>query len=102
MTSSSGHIKASTSRITRMASTLNGLADQLANSAQVADDGSAAGNPALAAAISDFATNWSDKRGQLTDQLKGLAKDANEAVAAYEDTDQQLARSQRNGGKGKG
>jgi hypothetical protein len=84
-----------------MASTLNGLADQLASSAQIAGDGSAAGDPALAAAISDFGTNWSDKRGQLADQLKGLATDASEAVMAYEDTDHQLAKSLHSGGKGK-
>jgi hypothetical protein len=88
---SSAHLKADLAKITQAADTLNILAGQFDELTRVTADGSAAGNAALASALSDFANGWSDKRNEFTGEMKGLAADAGNAVKAYEATDNQLA-----------
>jgi hypothetical protein len=94
----SAHLKANLTKITQAASTLNMLAGQFADLTQVTADGSAAGNAALASALSNFANGWSDKRTQFISQMKGLATDASNAVKAYEATDSKLAAALKPGG----
>lgn len=87
------HLKADLGGIGRLAGTLGQLADEFAALTTVADEAGAAGNAELAGALSDFATGWSDKRNQLADQLKGLAKDAEAAVREYTATDMALTQA---------
>jgi hypothetical protein len=86
-----GHLKANLTQITQTAKTLNSLASQFGDLSSVSADGNAAGNATLASALSDFANGWSDKRKQFISQMQGLAKDANDAVTAYENMDGKLA-----------
>jgi hypothetical protein len=97
-----GHVKANLTKITQMASQLDGLADQFQNLTQVADVGSAAGNPALESALSGFASGWSDKRGQFIKEMQALAKTARQAVQGYTDTDNTLASDLAKASSGKG
>jgi hypothetical protein len=85
------HLKADLSGISRLGGSLGRLADEFASLTMVADESGAAGNAELAAALSDFATGWTDKRNQLTNQLRKLSQDATEAVRAYTATDSTLA-----------
>jgi len=62
---SSAHLKADLAKITQVADTLNILAGQFDELTRVTADGSAAGNAALASALSDFANGWSDKRNEF-------------------------------------
>jgi hypothetical protein len=87
----SAHLKANLTKITQAANTLNILAGQFGDLTKVTADGSAAGNATLASALNDFANGWSDKRNQFISQMQGLATDANNAVKAYEATDNKLA-----------
>jgi hypothetical protein len=86
-----GQLKADLGGISRMADSLGRLADEFATLTTVADESGAAGNAGLAAALSDFATGWSDKRNQLIGQLRELAQGADEAVREYTATDTALA-----------
>jgi hypothetical protein len=52
---------------------------------------SAVGHDQLAAKLEDFAGNWSDKRGEITESLRVLADFATGAAAIYADTELQLA-----------
>jgi hypothetical protein len=94
----SSHLKANLTKITQTANTLNILAGQFGDLTNVPADGSAAGNATLASALSDFANGWSDKRNQFISQMKGLATDANNAVKAYEATDNKYAAAIRPSG----
>jgi hypothetical protein len=85
------HLKADLSGIGRLSGSLGQLADEFAALTTVADAAGAAGNAELAGALSDFATGWSDRRNQLTGQLRDLAKGAGEAVREYTATDVTLA-----------
>jgi hypothetical protein len=42
-------------------------------------------------ALDDVATNWSDRRGDLIEALRGLAQMATEAARHYERQDQMMA-----------
>jgi hypothetical protein len=75
------------------------LGGEFANITHVADAGNSAGNAALASALSDFATDWSDKRNQLIGQLKELAEMADKAVQEYTTTDNMLASKLASAGK---
>ncbi len=74
-----------------MSRTLAGLRDEFANLTRVTGAGAAAGDPGLASALHDFATDWSDKRNELTGQMHELSGLAAEAVRAYHQTDLTLA-----------
>jgi hypothetical protein len=76
-----------------MAGALKQLADEFTALTTVAADAGASGNAQLAAALSDFATGWSDTRSQLADQLRALSQGADEAVREYTATDEMLARA---------
>jgi hypothetical protein len=71
---------------------MKALRDEFAAITQIADAGSAAGDPALVSALQSFATDWSDKRTQLINQLNDLAAKSDQAVREYSDTDNTLAR----------
>ena len=86
-----GHLKADLARIGQVSRSLAGLRDEFANLTRMTDVGAAAGDPGLASALMDFATDWSDKRTALTGQLHQLSQLAAEAVRAYRDTDVTLA-----------
>jgi hypothetical protein len=87
------HLKADLARIAQMSQTLAGLRDEFANLTRVADAGVAAGDPGLASALYDFATDWSDKRNELTGQMHELSGLAAQAVQAYHHTDLTLAQA---------
>ncbi len=88
-----GHLKADLGGIERLAESLGRLANEFAALTTVAADAQDAGNAELAAALSDFATGWSDKRNQLVGQLWELSQGADEAVREYTATDATLARA---------
>ena len=88
-----GHLKADLGGIQRLGNSLAQLADEFAALTTVAADAGDAGNAELAAALSDFATGWSDKRNQLISQLRELAQGADEAVREYTAADTTLARA---------
>ncbi len=85
------HIKADLARIAQMSRTLAGLRDEFANLTRVAYVGAAAGDPGLASALQDFATDWSAKRNELAGQRHELSGLAAEAVRAYRQADLRLA-----------
>lgn len=95
-----GHVRADLGGIGRMAAALRVLAGEFAALTTVADEAGAAGNAELAGALSEFATGWSDKRNQLTGQLRELASGASHAVAEYTATDVTLARGLAGPGAG--
>jgi hypothetical protein len=86
-----GHIRADLDAIARVSGALRVLADEFAALTSVADEAGAAGNAALASALSDFATGWSDKRNQLIGQLRELSQGATGAVREYTAADTALA-----------
>lgn len=83
-----------------MSRSLAALRDEFANLTKIADVGAAAGDPGLASALLDFATDWSDKRTALTGQLHQLSQLTAEAVRAYRDTDVTLAHTLATAGAG--
>jgi hypothetical protein len=85
-----------------MSQSLQSLGNEFANLTHVADVGGAAGDQGLASALTDFATNWSDKRNQMIGQLRELSQLADKAVQEYTQTDDTLAQSLAGAGKGKG
>lgn len=97
-----GYVRADLTKITQMASQLNGLAAEFQDLTQVADVGGAAGNATLASALSDFANGWSDKRSQFVKEMQGLAKTATEAVKEYTGTDNTLTGELTKSSHGKG
>ena len=88
-----GHLKADLARIEQVSRSLANLRDEFANLTRITDAGAAAGDPGLASALRDFATDWSDKRTALTGQLHELSQLAAEAVRAYTGTDLTLAQA---------
>jgi hypothetical protein len=94
------HLKADLARIGQVSRSLAGLRDEFANLTKIADVGAAAGDPGLASALRDFATDWSDKRSALTGQMHQLSQLAAEAVRAYRDTDLTLAHGLASAGAG--
>jgi hypothetical protein len=88
-----GQLKADLGGIERLGKSLGRLADEFAALTTVDADAADAGNAELSAALSDFATGWSDKRYQLIGQLRELAQGADEAVREYTATDTTLARA---------
>lgn len=96
----SAHLRANLSGIESMSRSLLNLGNEFANLTHVADVGGAAGNAQLASALSDFASNWSDKRNQMIGQLKELSKLADKAVKEYKKTDGTLAHSLASASKG--
>lgn len=93
------HLRADLTKISQVSRSMTALGDEFTNITHVADAGGAAGNAALASALSDFATDWSDKRNELIGQLKELATMASKAVQEYTGTDDTLASSLANSGK---
>jgi hypothetical protein len=96
------HLKADLARIGQVSRSLAALRDEFANLTKIADVGAAAGDPGLASALLDFATDWSDKRTALTGQLHQLSQLTAEAVRAYRDTDVTLAHTLATAGAGPG
>lgn len=97
-----GHIRADLDGIERMSKSLLNLSNEFANLTHVADVGGAAGDSGLASALSDFASNWSDKRNQLIGQMRELGQLADKAVQEYDKTDDTLAGSLAKAMKGGG
>jgi Family of unknown function (DUF6507) len=93
------HLRADLAKIGQASQSMKTLGDEFANITHVADVGGAAGNAALASALSDFANDWSDKRNQLISQLKELATMADKAVQEYTSTDNTLASKLASAGK---
>src|SRR5450432_4924853 len=85
------HVIADLSGITQVAASLRVLGNEFAAITQVADAGSAAGSAELAAALTDFATGWSNKRDALIGELRQMSGLAAEAVREYTSTDDMLA-----------
>ena len=96
------HLTADLAGITQVSRSLRGLGDEFAAITQVADVGGAAGSAELAAALTDFATGWSDKRDALIGELRNMSGLAAEAVSEYTRTDDTLARALPGGGAGAG
>jgi hypothetical protein len=94
------HLRANLGGIERMSRSLLGLSDEFSNLTHVADVGGAAGDSELASALSDFVSNWSDKRNQLIGLMRELSQLAGKAVQEYEKTDDTLAGSHANAAKG--
>lgn len=88
-----GHLKADLAKIGQVSRSLASLRDEFANLTRITNVGAAAGDPGLAAALQDFAADWSDKRTALTGQLHELSQLAAEAVRAYTGTDVTLAQA---------
>jgi hypothetical protein len=95
-------LKVDLARIEQVSRSLASLRDEFANLTKIADVGAAAGDPGLASALLDFATDWSDKRTALTGQMHQLSQLAAEAVRAYRDTDVTLAHTLATAGAGPG
>jgi hypothetical protein len=87
------HLKADLTKIAQMSRTLAGLRDEFVNLTRITDAGAAAGDPALASALRDFASDWSDKRDELAGQMHELSGLAAQAVQAYRQTDVTLAQA---------
>ena len=94
------HLTANLAGITQVSGSLRVLGDEFAAITQVADVGGAAGSAELAAALTDFATGWSDKRDALIGELRNMSGLAAQAVAEYTRTDDTLARALPGGGAG--
>jgi hypothetical protein len=94
------HLTANLAGITQVSGSLRILGDEFAAITQVADVSGAAGSAELAAALTDFATGWSDKRDALIAELRTMSGLAAQAVAEYTKTDQTLARALPGGGAG--
>jgi hypothetical protein len=87
------HVTADLARITQASRSLRVLGDEFAAITQVADAGGAAGSADLAAALTEFAIGWSNKRDALIGELRNMSGLAAEAVRAYTSTDDTLARA---------
>jgi len=87
------HVIADLARITQVSQALRTLGDEFAAITQVTDAGGAAGSAELAAALTDFATGWSDKRDALVGELRNMSGLAAMAVTEYTRTDETLARA---------
>jgi hypothetical protein len=87
------HLTANLAGITQVSQSLRILGDEFAAITQVADAGGAAGSAGLAAALTNFATGWSDKRDALIGELRDMSGLAAQAVAEYTRTDDTLARA---------
>ena len=87
------HLTANLAGITQVSGSLRVLGDEFAAITQVADVGGAAGSTELAAALTEFATGWSDKRDALIGELREMSGLAAQAVAEYTRTDDMLARA---------
>ena len=96
------HLTANLAGITQVSGSLRVLGDEFAAITQVADVGGAAGSAELAAALTNFATGWSDKRNALIGELRNMSGLAAQAVAEYTRTDDTLARALPGGGAGAG
>ena len=96
------HLTANLAGITQVSQSLRILGDEFAAITQVADAGGAAGSAGLAAALTNFATGWSDKRDALIGELRDMSGLAAQAVAEYTRTDDTLARALPGGGAGAG
>ena len=96
------HLTANLAGITQVSGSLRVLGDEFAAITQVADVGGAAGSAELAAALTNFATGWSDKRNALIGELRDMSGLAAQAVAEYTRTDDMLARALPGGGAGAG
>jgi hypothetical protein len=94
------HLTANLAGITQVSGSLRILGDEFAAITQVADVSGAAGSAELAAALTDFATGWSDKRDALIAELRTMSGLAAQAVAEYTKPDQTLARALPGGGAG--
>ena len=92
------HLTANLAGITQVSGSLRVLGDEFAAITQVADVGGAAGSAELAAALTNFATGWSDKRNALIGELRNMSGLAAQAVAEYTRTDDTLARALPGGG----
>jgi hypothetical protein len=86
----SDHLRADLAAISQVSQTLGILGNEFSNITKVADVGGASGDSGLAAALSDFANDWSDKRTALIGQMQELAKLAGQAVQEYRKTDTTL------------
>ena len=84
------HLRADLTRIGQMSRSLAGLRDEFSSLTRVADVGPAAGNAGLESVLSDFASNWSNKRDELVSDLNELSGLSARAVAAYRRTDDTL------------
>jgi hypothetical protein len=96
------HLTANLAGITQISGSLRVLGDEFAAITQVADVGGAAGSAELAAALTEFATGWSDKRNALIGELRNMSGLAAQAVAEYTRTDDTLARALPGGGAAAG
>jgi len=96
------HLTANLAGITQVSGSLRVLGDEFAAITQIADVGGAAGSAELAAALTNFATGWSDKRNALIGELRNMSGLAAQAVAEYTRTDDTLARALPGGGAGAG
>jgi hypothetical protein len=92
------HLTANLAGITQVSGSLRVLGDEFAAITQVADVGGAAGSAELAAALTNFATGWSNKRDTLIGELRNMSGLAAQAVAEYTRTDDTLARALPGGG----
>jgi hypothetical protein len=96
------HLTANLAGITQVSGSLRVLGNEFAAITQVADVREAAGSAELAAALTDFATGWSDKRDALIRELRDKSGLAAQAVAEYTRTDATLARALPGDGAGAG
>jgi hypothetical protein len=95
------HLKADLARIAQVSGSLKTLGGEFAAITRVADAGGSAGDAELASALTDFATDWSDKRTQLIGQMRELSELADKAVQEYTATDTTLAHALTGAGKGR-
>src|ERR1039457_5374729 len=96
------HLKADLARIEQVSRSLASLRDEFANLTKIADVGAAAGDPGLASALLDFATDWSDKRTALTGEMHQLSQLAAEPGRAHRDSDVAPAHPLATAGAGPG
>jgi hypothetical protein len=96
------HLTADLAGIAQVSRSLRTLGDEFAAITRVADAGRAAGSAELAAALTDFATGWSDKRDALIGELRDMSGLAATAVREYTQTDDTLARALPGTGTGAG
>jgi hypothetical protein len=96
------HLTANLAGISQVSGSLRVLGDEFAAVTRVADVGRAAGSAELAAALTDFATGWSDKRDALIGELRDMSGLAAQAVVEYTRTDDMLARALPGSGAGAG
>lgn len=89
-----GRLKADLKQIGMVSRQIKQLTGEFEDATKLADGYTAAlGSAQLASALSSFASNWSIHRERLIDDLSKEAGLADTAVAAYRDTDEQLAKA---------